>query len=107
MIGSAQYQRSILLFWITLVTPSMTAYTMKRVYEGRIADEEIFDVNIFRETLTVIQAISTVYITFCPFYSYKFACWDKVGFYFHMFAIHLIFLAIPLISVVHSAFYFE
>ena len=48
-----------------------------------------------------------VYITFCPFYSYKFACWDKVGFYFHMFAIHLIFLAIPLVSVIHSAFYFE
>ena len=43
-----------MLFWITLVTPSMTAYTMKRVYEGRIIDEEIFDVNIFRETLTVI-----------------------------------------------------
>ena len=44
-----------------------------------------------------------IYISFVPFYSYRVACWDKIGIFVHLIAIHLIFIVIPIIAIVHSA----
>ena len=44
-----------------------------------------------------------IYLSFTPFYSYRFAWWDKIGIFVHLIAIHLIFIVVPIIAIVHSA----
>ena len=95
-------QKNILLFWITFITPSVICYTMEWLYKGRIKHEEVFDVAHVHETITGVQTILMIYITFVPFYSYRFKCWDKVGLVFHMIAIHIVFIVCPVVAIVHS-----
>ena len=76
---------------------------MKLIYDDRIAKDEIFAINSVHEWLTFVQTIVMIYISFVPFYSYSIACWDKIGIFVHLLGIHLIFIVIPLIAIIHSS----
>ena len=99
--------KTVLLFWMTFLTPLIISYSMKLIYKDRIAKDEIYSINVFHEVLTIIQTILMIYVTFVPFYSYTVACWDKIGIWMHLVAIHVIFVLIPLIAIVHSAINFS
>ena len=43
------------------------------------------------------------YISFVPFYSNRLPVYDKIGYFIHMFAIHVMFLVCPIIVIVHTA----
>ena len=95
--------RTVLLYWITFIAPFIISWSMKLIYDDRIAKDEIFAINSLHEVLTMIQTVVMVYISFVPFYSYSVACWDKIGIFIHLLGIHLIFIVIPLIAIIHSA----
>ena len=65
-------QKNVLLFWITFITPSVICYTMEWLYEGRILHEGVFKVTHVHEVITGVQTVFMIYVTFVPFYSYRF-----------------------------------
>ena len=46
--------KTVLLFWINFITPFVISYTMKLIYKDRIEKDEIYDINVVHEVLTVI-----------------------------------------------------
>ena len=95
-------QKNILLFWITFITPSVICYTMEWLYKGRIEHEKVFDIARVHEVITGIQTVLMIYLTFVPFYSYRFECWNKVGLALFFIVIHIICIVCPVVAIVYT-----
>ena len=98
--------KTILLYWITFIAPFIISWSMRLVYDNRIAKDKIFAINKLHTVLTMIQTIVMIYISFVPFYSYHLVWWDKLGIFIHLLGIHLIFIVIPIYALIHSAIYY-
>ena len=46
--------RTVLLYWITFIAPFIISWSMKLIYDDRIAKDEIFAINSVHEVLTMI-----------------------------------------------------
>ena len=100
-------KQNILLFWITFLTPAMITYSTESIYKSRIQNEDILGLLHVIEWLTSIQGVLTVYLSFVPFYSDRFACWNKIGCLVHFIAVHVLFIVSPIIGIVYSLLYWK
>ena len=80
---------------------------MQWIYYGRSISDEVWEVIFKNQWIAGIQIICCIYITFVPFYSHRFACWNKIGPLIHLIAVHLIFIVLPITSMIATSSRYE